>query len=33
MYTSQLAGWTDVSLAVLQDSKLAQTVVAAEGGE
>jgi biopolymer transport protein ExbD len=33
MYTSQLAGWTDVSLAVLQDSKLVQTVVAAEGGE
>jgi len=33
MYTSQLAGWSDVSLAVLQDSKLAETVVAVEGGE
>ena len=33
MYTSQLAGWSDVSLAVLQDSKLAETVVAAESGE
>ena len=33
MYTSQLAGWSDVSLAVLQDSKLAETVVAAQGSE
>ena len=33
MYTSQLAGWPDVSLAVLQDTKLAESVALAEGGE
>jgi len=33
MYTSQLAGWTDVSLAVLQDGNLADNVVAVESGE
>jgi len=33
MYTSQLAGWSDVSLAVLQDATLAETVVAAGSGE
>lgn len=33
MYTSQLAGWPDVSLAVLQDTKLAESVALVEGGE
>ena len=33
MYTSQLAGWPDVSLAVLQDTKLAESIALAEGGE
>ena len=32
MYTSQLAGWTDVSLAVLQDASVADNVVAVKGG-
>jgi biopolymer transport protein ExbD len=30
MYTSQLAGWTDVSLAVIQDGRWAESVGAAE---